>query len=85
MAEQAGFFATSTRPGVHAREAPAQQSDPLVELRRDLEAVLALLQATQVQGMGRKRSNRISHALAAARGEVRRALECLGAGGAGSE
>ena len=79
MADPAGLLTGNNAPaGTRAR--PAQQSDPLAELRRDLEAVLALLQATQVQGMGRKRSNRISHALAAARGEVRRALECLGAG-----
>ena len=82
MAEQPGLISgNNAHTGGRAR--PAPQPDPLVELRRDLEAVLALLQATQVQGMGRKRSNRLGHALEAARREVRRALEATGAGGAG--
>ncbi len=76
-------FETSTHAGVRAREMPAQQPDPLGEVRRDLEAVLALLEATRVRGMGRRRDNRFAHALEAARREVRRALEAAGAGGAG--
>ena len=72
--------------GAHARETPALRLDPLGEVKRDLAAVLALLEATRVRGMGlgRKKLNRLGHALEAARREVRRALEVVGAG-AGSE
>ena len=73
-------FATSTQAGAPAREAPAPRPDPLGEVRRDLAAVLALLEATRVRGMGRKRDNRFAHAVAEARREVRRALEVAGAG-----
>jgi hypothetical protein len=82
-------FATSTHPPAHARERPAQRpeagasaasADPLGEVRRDLAAVLALLDATRVQGMGRRRDNQFAHALEAARREVRRALDATGAG-----
>ncbi len=76
-------FATSTHAGVHARARPTPRPDPLGELRRDLAAVLALLEATRVPGVGRKRSNRLGHALEAARREVRRALAATGAGDAG--
>ena len=72
-------FATSTQAGAHAREAPAPRPDPLGELRTDLAAVLAVLEASPVPALGRKRANRISHALEAARREVRRALEAAGA------
>ncbi len=73
-------FDSSTRPGVHARARPAPRPDPLAELRTDLAAVLALLEATRVRGMGRRRDNRFAHAVEAARREVRRALEAAGAG-----
>ena len=43
-------------------------------------AVEALLEATRVRGMGRRRDNRFAHALEAARREVRRALAATGAG-----
>ena len=61
--------------GTRAR--PAQQLDPRGALRRDLTAVLALLEATSPVALvmlGRKRRNRVGHALEAARREVRRAL-----------
>ncbi len=73
-------FDSSTRPGVHARARPAPRPDPLAELRTDLAAVLAVLEASPVPALGRKRANRVSHALEAARREVRRALEAAGAG-----
>jgi hypothetical protein len=73
-------FETSTHAGVRAREMPAPRPDPLGEVRRDLAAVLALLEATRVPGMGRKRGNRLGYALEAARREVRRALAVVGAG-----
>ena len=76
-------FQTGTRAGVHAREEPAPRLDPLGEVKRDLEAVLALLQATRVRGMGRRRDNQFAHAVAAAQREVRRGLAVLGGGGAG--
>lgn len=77
-------FATSTRLGAHAREAPSPRPDPLTDLRRDLAAVLALLEATPVPALGRKRANRLGHALEAARREVRRALAATAAAGPGS-
>ncbi len=49
-------------------------------MRRDLEAVLALLQATRAPVLGRKKGNKFVHALEAARREVRRALEAAGSG-----
>jgi hypothetical protein len=58
----------------------AERPDPLGEVKRDLAAVLALLEATPVPALGRKRANRLSHALEAARREVRRALQATGAG-----
>ena len=73
-------FATSTQARAPAREAPATRPDPLGEVRRDLAAVLALLEATRVPALGRKRGNRLGHALEAARQAVRRALEAAGAG-----
>ena len=73
-------FATSTHAGAHARGTPSPRPDPLGELRRDLAAVLAVLEASPVPPLGCKRANRLSHALEAARGEVRRALEAAGAG-----
>jgi hypothetical protein len=73
-------FATSTSAGVHAQGMPAPRPDPLGEVKRDLAAVLALLEATRVRGMGRRRDNRFAHAVEAARREVRRALEVAGAG-----
>ena len=76
-------FATSTRPGAHAREMPAPRPDPLGEFRGDLALVLKVLEATPVPPvLGRKRSNRVGHALEVARREVRRALETAGAGSA---
>ena len=71
-------FETSTPASAPARLAP--RPDPLGEVRRDLAAVLALLDATRVQGMGRRRDNQFAHALEAARREVRRALDATGAG-----
>jgi len=74
-------FATSTRTGAHAR--PAQRPDPLDELRDDLGVVLKVLEATSPIALvllGRKKANRFSHALEAARREVRRALAATGAG-----
>ena len=82
MADPAGLSGSDTHTGAHAR--PALRLDPLGEVKRDLEAVLALLEAlleaTRVRGMGRRRDNRFAHALEAARREVRRALEAAGAG-----
>ena len=82
MTEQPGF--RDQYVGAPARETPALRLDPLGEVKRDLEAVLALLEAlleaTRVRGMGRRRDNRFAHALEAARREVRRALEAAGAG-----
>ena len=66
--------------GTHARETPAPRPDPLGEVRRDLEAMLALLQATRAPVLGRKKANKFVHALEAARREVRRALEAAGSG-----
>ena len=80
MAEPGLFTDNNAHTGTRAR--PAQQPDPLGEVRRDLEAVLALLVATRVRGMGRRRDNRFAHALEAARREVRRALEATGGGSA---
>ncbi len=71
-------FRSCTHPGADARETP--RPDQLGEVRRDLAAVLALLEATRVPGMGRKRGNRLGYALEAARREVRRALAVVGAG-----
>ena len=79
MAAEPGLLGgNNARPGVHAR--PAQQPDQLGEVRRDLEAVLALLQATRAPVLGRKRGNRFAHALEAARRELRRALAATDAG-----
>ena len=79
MAAEPGLLGgNNARPGVHAR--PAQQPDQLGEVRRDLEAVLALLQATRAPVLGRKKGNKFVHALEAARREVRRALEAAGSG-----
>ena len=80
MTEPGLIGGNDARPGVRAREMPAPRPDPLGEVRRDLAAVLALLEATRVRGMGRRRDNRFSHAVEAARREVRRALEATGAG-----
>ena len=76
-------FDSSTPAGVPPREVhhrPAPRPDPLAELKTDLAAVLAVLEASPVPALGRKRANRISHALEAARREVRRALAATGAG-----
>ncbi len=79
MAEQSGLSGGNSAPaGTRAR--PAQPLDPLGEVKRDLEAVLALLQATWPPVLGRKKANKFVHALEAARREVRRALEAMGAG-----
>ena len=78
MTEQPGF--RNQYVGAPARETPALRLDTLGEVKRDLAAVLALLEATRVRGMGRRRDNRFAHALEAARREVRRALEAAGAG-----
>jgi hypothetical protein len=48
-------------------------------LRDDLAVVLKVLEASPVPALERKRANRLGHALEAARREVRRALELLGA------
>ena len=87
MAEQAGLSGgNDARPGVHAREEPAQQrqaaTNPLDELRDDLLVVLKVLQATSPVALvmlGRRKANRFSHAVEAAQREVRRALEATGA------
>ena len=74
-------FATSTRTGAHAR--PAPRPDPLDELRDDLGVVLKVLEATSPVALvmlDHKKANRFSHALEAARREVRRALAATGAG-----
>jgi hypothetical protein len=73
-------FATCTHPPAPARERPAPHPDPLGEFRSDLAAVLAVLEVSPVPALGRKRANRLGHALEAARREVRRALEVVGAG-----
>ena len=78
MAEPELFTGNNAPAGTRAR--PVPRLDPLAEVRRDLEAVLALLEATRVQGMGRRRDNKFAHALEAARREVRRALDAAGAG-----
>ncbi len=78
MAEPGLFTGNNAPAGTRAR--PAPQPDPLDEVRRDLAAVLALLEATRAPVLGRKRGNRFAHALEAARREVRRALEAAGAG-----
>jgi hypothetical protein len=80
VTEQAGLSGgNNVRPGTCAR--PALCSDPLDELRGDLAAILAFLEATRVQGMlGRKRSNRLGHALEATKRELRRALAATGVG-----
>ncbi len=59
-------FETSTHAGVRAREMPAPRPDPLGEVRRDLAAILALLEASPLPALGRKRGNRFAHALEAA-------------------
>jgi hypothetical protein len=72
-------FDSGTQAGVHARELRhklAPRPDPLGELRTDLAAVLAV---SPVPALERKRTNRISHAIEAARRELRRALEAAGA------
>ena len=79
MAEPGLFTGNNAPAGTRAR--PAQTPDPLGEVRRDLEAVLALLQATRVPPvLGRKRGNKFIHAMEAAKREVRRALAVTGAG-----
>jgi hypothetical protein len=82
VTEQAGLSGgNDARTGVHAR--PAQQPDPLVELRGDLALVLKVLEATTPAALvmlGRKRGNRFAHALEAARRELRRALAATDAG-----
>jgi hypothetical protein len=62
---------------------PAPRLDPLDELRDDLGVVLKVLEAPSPIALvllGRKKANRFSHALEAARREVRRALAATGAG-----
>ena len=81
MAAEPGLLGGNNAcPGVHARETAAQQPDPLGEVRRDLEAVLKLIQATRAPVLGRKKANKFVHTLEAARREVRRALEAAGSG-----
>ena len=77
MAEPGLFTGNNAPAGTRAR--PVPRLDPLAEVRRDLEAVLALLQATRPPVLGRRKANRFSHAVEAARREVRRALEATGA------
>ena len=70
--------------GTHARQ--AQRPDPVDELRGDLAVVAKVLGATSPVALvmlGRKRANKVLHALTAAQREVRRALEATGAGDAG--
>ena len=81
MAEQPGLIGSNS---AHAdtRARPAQQSDPLGELRGDLALVLKVLEATSPIGLvilGRRKANKFAHAVEAARREVRRALEATGA------
>ena len=82
MTDPAGLFTDNSAPaGTRAR--PAQQPDPLDELRTDLAVVAKVLGATSpiaLLMLGRKRANKVLHALAAAQREVRRALEATGAG-----
>ena len=78
MTEPGLFTGNNAPAGTRAR--PVPRLDPLAEVRRDLEAVLALLEATRVRGMGRRRDNKFAHAVEAARREVRRALAATGAG-----
>ena len=82
MADPAGLSGSNTHTGAHAR--PAPRPDPLDELRDDLGVVLKVLEATSpvalVLMLGRRKANRFSHALEAARREVRRALAATGAG-----
>ena len=73
-------FDTSTHAGARARETPAPRPDPLGELRTDLAAVLAVLEASPVPALGRKKANKFVHALESAQREVRRALAATGAG-----
>jgi hypothetical protein len=87
VAEQPGLIGgNDAHAGTRAR--PAQRLDPLGELRGDLAVVLKVLEATSpvaLAMLGRKKANRLGHALEAARREVRRALEATGAGsGSGS-
>jgi hypothetical protein len=82
-----GLFTDNNAPaGTRAR--PAQQSDPLGELRDDLAMVLRVLETRAPVALvllGRRKANKFSHALEAARREVRRALEATGASaGSGS-
>ncbi len=58
------------------------EPDPLDELRDDLAVVLKVLEATLLVALvmlGRRKANRFSHAVEAARREVRRALAATGA------
>ena len=77
MAEPGLSGGNDAHAGVRAT--PAPRPDPLGELRRDLEAVLALLEATRVRGIGRRRDNKLAHAVEVVKREVRRALEATGA------
>ncbi len=84
MAEQPGFIGTNSAHA-SARPRPAPCPDPLDELRDDLAVVLKVLEATTPAALamlGRKKANRFSHSVAAARREIRRALEATGAGSA---
>ena len=78
-------FESSTHAGAHARERSAPRPDPLGELRGDLAVVLRVLETRAPVALvllGRRKANKFSHALEAARREVRRALEATGAGSA---
>ena len=86
MTDTAGLSGSnSAHTDAHARPAPLP--DPLAELKGDLAAILVFLEATRTPVvmvlLGRKRGNRFLHALEAARRELRRALEAMGAEGAG--
>jgi hypothetical protein len=86
VTDPAGVFTHSSAPaGTHAR--PAQQPNPVEELRDDLAVVAKVLGATSPVALlmlGRRRANRVMHALQAAQREVRRALEATGGRGAGA-
>jgi hypothetical protein len=85
MAEQVGF--RDQYAGVHARGMLPQRPDPLAGFRDNLSAALALLETTPVVilvTLGRRRANRVTHAVEAARREVRRALEAMGPPGGAS-
>lgn len=81
MTERVGF--RDQYAGVYARPRPASRPDPLAEVKASLGEALALLEGPRAAVppvLGRKRANRLGHAVEAARRELRRALQAAGAG-----